>query len=135
MCLTGPAERNAWHASQRREFIEVADPRISYDDDRQSDARWLAVEYAVLFGQSVIAPHRQDAQSGNTGEGLEHLRARREQACVAAKLVEHKTTNQSSLRFREQLMRPIEVRERATTVDIADEQRRSSRGFGDTHDQ
>ncbi|EWS52494.1 hypothetical protein X551_04720 [Methylibium sp. T29] len=136
-----PAQLHAAQLAQRLELVEVADARVGHDGDAQAGrgidgaalpAGALVVQ-AVFLGQSVAAPHRQHREGRHAGQRQQLLRPRLEQPRVAAEAVQHIAPQQCPLRRRQQLVRAVEVGERAATVDVAHQQAGGPRRLRGAH--
>ena len=103
--------------------------RVGHDGDAQClTARFVhpprpgRVGEPVFFRQAVIAPHRQHGHGGHTGQCLQLRRSGRQQARVAAELVQHEAGQAGTQIGRQQLPGAVQVGEGAAAVDVGHQQ-------------
>ena len=131
-----PQQAHTSNVLERLEFIQDADARVSDHGDggvHFARCHTAVVKHPIFFRQAVLPPHRDGGHRRHAGQLLQHLRRRRQQGCVAAKLVEYKTANQRSLFLWQQRPGAVQVGKGAAPVDVGDQQAARLGIAGDAH--
>lgn len=106
----------------RLELIEVGRGRVgNHGHPGSARSRTLRWRSAVLIGQGV-AEHRHHPGDGDAGQLLQELRSGGEQPGITTESVEDERTDPRPIVGLEQRPRPIEMRESAAAINVADEQ-------------
>ena len=120
-----PLQVQAFDVFERLEFIQIADARVGQHRHRalhRAAGAAALVKHTVFLGQAVLPPHRQGGYRGHAGAFLQHLGGRRQQGRVAAKLVQHKAPDQGAVFWRQPSPGAVQMCERTSPVNIADQQ-------------
>ena len=124
-CLPHPAHAHTGQLPQGFKLIQIADARIGHDGHGHRSllaSGGRIIENAILFRQAMAAPHGQRRQYRHTSHLLQHLRRGRQQAGIAAELVQHEAAQQCPVRFRHQRPSAIQVGKGAAAINIGHQQ-------------